>query len=246
MLLRAFPMRDGRAATLLVLLSNELRRAAAKSWSLCDSCSWMGDCRCFPDCFTAEECVARGAVSASYPNCSVEESYATHYKGIKTKWRQFHMDPPPPELTRLMDQAATTEVKGRRGKVDCTMTTQPHPECFTRMIHQSWKTADVPAYMREWSHSWRRRNRHFEYRLWTDDENRAFLQQHYAWFLPFYDAYGPVDRGIKRADAVRIFYMWHFGGVYADLDSVCLRPFESLFEKVPADAAALRHLQPEP
>ena len=39
----------------------------------------------------------------------------------------------------------------------------------------------------------------------------------------------PLCRGIKRADAVRIFYMYHFGGIYADLDSVCLRPFETLF-----------------
>lgn len=239
------PMRRRRPAALLAFLSHQLRLAAAKSWNFCDACKWMGDCRCFPDCFSSEQCAAPGTTGAagSRPNCSVEEGLTSRYKDIKTKWRQFYRDPAPPELVRLMDKAAASKSKGAAAKVDCTRTTQPHPQCFTRMIHQSWKNSDVPPYMREWSHSWRRRNRHFEYRLWTDEDNRAFIQQHYPWFLPVYDAYGPVDRGIKRADAVRIFYMWHFGGVYADLDSVCLRPFESLFQTVPTPRAipALTH-----
>ena len=38
-----------------------------------------------------------------------------------------------------------------------------------------------------------------------------------------YDGY---DIHIKRVDAVRYFYLYHFGGVYLDLDQLCLRELE--------------------
>jgi mannosyltransferase OCH1-like enzyme len=51
--------------------------------------------------------------------------------------------------------------------------------------------------------------------LWTDDTLRALVAEHYAWFLPFYDHY---PRNISRADVSRLFILYHYGGVYADLD----------------------------
>ena len=33
---------------------------------------------------------------------------------------------------------------------------------------------------------------------------------------------------IMRADAVRYLYLYEFGGIYADLDFLCLQSFESL------------------
>jgi hypothetical protein len=61
--------------------------------------------------------------------------------------------------------------------------------------------------------------------LWTDADNRALIQQHYAWFLPIYDNY---PEAIMRVDAARYFILYHHGGVYVDLDFECLRPIETL------------------
>jgi mannosyltransferase OCH1-like enzyme len=36
---------------------------------------------------------------------------------------------------------------------------------------------------------------------------------------------------IYRADAVRYFYLYHYGGIYADIDSVCLKDFEPLLKE---------------
>ena len=109
-------------------------------------------------------------------------------------------------------------------------------EPFPHVIHQTWKTHDLPAVgrFRNGSESWQAKHPGWEYLLWDDDENRAFLSRHYPWFIPHYDAY---DHFIKRVDAVRVFYMYHFGGVYADLDSYCLRPFEPLLEREAATEA---------
>ena len=85
----------------------------------------------------------------------------------------------------------------------------------------------MPANYARWSASLRKMNQGFAYFLWDDFDNRSFIEQHYPWFLAVYDAY---PREIYRADAVRYFFLYQFGGLYADMDTECLRPLERLFE----------------
>ena len=47
----------------------------------------------------------------------------------------------------------------------------------------------------------------WEYKLWTDEDNRNLIKDHYPWFLKTYDEY---DVNIKRVDAVRYFYLYHY------------------------------------
>ena len=43
---------------------------------------------------------------------------------------------------------------------------------------------------------------------------------------PCHRRYDGYDIHIKRVDAVRYFYIYHYGGVYLDLDQLCLRGLE--------------------
>jgi glycosyltransferase involved in cell wall biosynthesis len=95
------------------------------------------------------------------------------------------------------------------------------------LIHQTWKDSDVPPQWEAWADSWRRRHPGWGYRLWTDADNRAFLQEHYPWFLPVYDGY---PEAIMRADAIRYFLLDHFGGLYVDMDFECLRPVDDILD----------------
>ena len=61
--------------------------------------------------------------------------------------------------------------------------------------------------------------------LWTDASSRDFIAEHYSWFLDTFDNY---TYPIQRADAIRYFVLYHFGGVYIDLDIGCLRPVDPL------------------
>ena len=96
-----------------------------------------------------------------------------------------------------------------------------------RILHQTWKNKKLPRTLNRFRQTWLDTHPGWEHRLWTDDDNRAFLQKHYAWFLPVYDGYAKT---IMRVDAIRYFFLYHFGGVYADLDLECLRPIEPLLE----------------
>jgi mannosyltransferase OCH1-like enzyme len=92
--------------------------------------------------------------------------------------------------------------------------------------------------MRTLADSWVRNHPGWEYRLWTDAENRKFIKCFFPDFLVRYDSY-PFH--IQRVDAVRYFVLYSFGGLYVDLDFECLQPFDQLL----ADHECLLGLEPE-
>ena len=100
-------------------------------------------------------------------------------------------------------------------------------QTIPRIIHQTWKTHDIPAKWRRLQLTWRELHPKWEYRFWTDEDIRAFIDQHYSWFLPIYDAY---PASISRVDSFRYFVVNHFGGVYVDLDFECIRPIDELLD----------------
>lgn len=96
-----------------------------------------------------------------------------------------------------------------------------------RIIHQSWKTADIPSniYLPTWVESWKTFQPDWEYRLWTDQDNETLVRDFYP---EFYEAYAALHPPIKKADFCRFLYMHRYGGVYVDLDFACLRNVEPL------------------
>jgi UDP:flavonoid glycosyltransferase YjiC (YdhE family)/glycosyltransferase involved in cell wall biosynthesis len=112
--------------------------------------------------------------------------------------------------------------------VEAAMAPNPAPASrpgIPRIIHQTWKRDQVPGEWRPYQERWRALHPDWEYRLWTDADLHAFIREHYGWFLPIYEGYTDP---IMRADAARYFLLFHFGGLYADLDYECLRPFDEL------------------
>jgi len=98
---------------------------------------------------------------------------------------------------------------------------------LTKIIHQSWKDDDIPydIYPRDWIDSWKKLNPDWEYKFWTDEDNRNLILSDYPQYLELYDSY---ERPIAKADIVRLFYMHKFGGLYVDLDFKCLKCFDDL------------------
>jgi hypothetical protein len=94
-----------------------------------------------------------------------------------------------------------------------------------RILDQTWKTGEIPDEWSECVASWRRFHPDWEYVLWTDESSRRFVAEHYREFLETFDAF---TYAIQRADAIRYLVLHHFGGLYADLDVECLRPFDDL------------------
>jgi len=98
------------------------------------------------------------------------------------------------------------------------------------IIHQTWKDHNIPEEFEQMSHSWRNMHAHWEYRLWTDEMNRAFIASHFPFFLPVFDNY---PTAIQRVDAVRYFCLYTYGGFYIDMDFECLTGIHSWVDKAP-------------
>ena len=96
-----------------------------------------------------------------------------------------------------------------------------------KIIHQTWKSKELPDNFKKWSKIIKDLHPDWKYKLWTDEDNRNFIKNNYPWFLKTYDSY---DINIKRIDAVRYFLLHHFGGVYIDLDFICLKKLDPLIK----------------
>ena len=73
--------------------------------------------------------------------------------------------------------------------------------------------------------SWIDLNPGWDYRFWTDDDLLAFMRVEFPHLLDIYLAY---PNPVQRADLSRYCLLWHFGGVYADIDTACIAPLEPL------------------
>uniref|UniRef100_A0A7S0PUT1 Alpha 1,4-glycosyltransferase domain-containing protein n=1 Tax=Coccolithus braarudii TaxID=221442 RepID=A0A7S0PUT1_9EUKA len=98
------------------------------------------------------------------------------------------------------------------------------PAFIPMIIHQSWRDGGFPKSLFNWR--WQagllELNPGWMLMKWTDNSSRELIAANYTWFLAKYDAYASY---IQRSDAARYFIVYHYGGVYADLDIECFRPF---------------------
>lgn len=91
-----------------------------------------------------------------------------------------------------------------------------------RIFHQTCKNETIPPMWAEAQASCLDTYSDYEYKLWTDESARQFLSEEYPWFVETWDNY-PFP--IQRADAIRYFVLYHYGGIYLDMDTVCHDPF---------------------
>ena len=107
---------------------------------------------------------------------------------------------------------------------------------YTSIIHVMWSTSVVPLRWRRSALSWVRKNDNFVYCHWTDAELDAFVADQFPWLLSTYLAYPYV---IQRSDAARYLLLYHYGGIYVDLDVLCLKPLSLIIAKAPVDASVI-------
>ena len=84
-----------------------------------------------------------------------------------------------------------------------------HQGSFPRILHQSWKSPELPAKFKAWSDSCRAKHSDWEWVLWTDADNLELVRKHFSWLEK---TYHDLPSEIYRADLARNLYMYTFGG----------------------------------
>ena len=102
------------------------------------------------------------------------------------------------------------------------------PQLIPKIIHQTYINESIPLVWQEAQQSCidlHRPEDGWEYMLWTDEKIAEFIKKEYPWFMDTLEGY-PYP--IQRADAIRYFVLFHYGGIYVDLDDGCNRALDPL------------------
>ena len=100
---------------------------------------------------------------------------------------------------------------------------------FVRIIHRTWKSYEVPIQWTVGASSCKSANRNWIYCHWTDDDLESFIEAQYPGFASLYHRY---RYPISRVDVARYFLLYHYAGIYLDLDISCIVPFDQIVTSV--------------
>lgn len=99
--------------------------------------------------------------------------------------------------------------------------------CVPKIIHQLWKNNDIPEHLLHMQSSVIKHNPDYEYMFWTDTKIASFIQTYYPSLSLFYNSFKYI---IQKIDFVRLLILYHFGGVYIDIDSLCFGSVDDILK----------------
>jgi len=85
---------------------------------------------------------------------------------------------------------------------------------ISKIFHQTWKTKKLPNNEKVNSDKIKKIYNNYSYILWTDNDIEHFIRSEYSSYYNFFSQLTII----QKVDIVRYFWMYHFGGVYSDLD----------------------------
>jgi mannosyltransferase OCH1-like enzyme len=118
-------------------------------------------------------------------------------------------------LSTALDDLGISTAERRLGNTRISM--------IPKLLHQTAKTRDIPTKWQGFQRKIQALHPDWTYKLWTDEDNLAFVT---AEFPDFLDIYVKLPSNIMRADVIRYLLLYRLGGVYMDLDYEMLKPFD--------------------
>ena len=98
-----------------------------------------------------------------------------------------------------------------------------------RIIHQTWKDKNLPPIIYKLvseNISFLKQNG-YELMFWTDEMILKLISEEYP---NFYNIYKLARTGVQKGDIARIILVYHYGGIYIDLDVLILKDFAELLD----------------
>ncbi len=97
-----------------------------------------------------------------------------------------------------------------------------------KIIWQTMKTNEVPVSIKSYADSWIKLNPEYEYRFFDDNDIIDFLKTEFPEYL---SGYQKLKYGASKADLWRYLIIYKYGGVYADIDCMCINPLREWVNK---------------
>ncbi len=137
------------------------------------------------------------------------------------------------ELDKLFEKLPDHTLIKRESDVDLIKSKIP------RIIHQTYKTKDLPVEIQNVVNKLKEMNPTFEYRFYDDQDIIEFIKSNYdEETLKLYNLISP-KYGSAKSDFFRYLLMYKIGGVYLDIKSCTTQPLEEVL--LPTDEYLLTH-----
>jgi len=89
-----------------------------------------------------------------------------------------------------------------------------------------WDYNNLPIVYKKTSQTWKNLNPLWEYKYFNRTQRESFIVDNYPHLVKTY-----LDEpGVRQADIWRYCVVHKYGGVYADMDSVCVKPLDYMLE----------------
>ncbi len=99
-----------------------------------------------------------------------------------------------------------------------------------KIIHQTFKTRNLPPELQENVDKLKAKNPGWEYRFYDDSDIIKFISTFYGYeILTYFERINP-KYGAARADLFRYLLMYIYGGVYLDIKSTFTRPIDEVLQ----------------
>ncbi len=96
-----------------------------------------------------------------------------------------------------------------------------------KIIWQTYKDPYdlLPQYQKDAAQTWKDLNPEYEWHYMDDSQAKEFIYSEYG--QEWLDIFNNCPVGVMRGDLWRYLVIYAFGGVYADLDTLCLSPIDN-------------------
>lgn len=96
-----------------------------------------------------------------------------------------------------------------------------------KIIWQTYKDPYdlLPQYQKDATQTWKDLNPEYEWHYMDDSQAKEFIYSEYG--QEWLDIFNNCPVGVMRGDLWRYLVVYAFGGVYADLDTLCLSPIDN-------------------
>lgn len=100
-----------------------------------------------------------------------------------------------------------------------------------KIVHQTWRSSELPVLFRKIQTHNTEKMSNFEFKLWSHSPGAPdidiFIEKEYP---ELYEIYKKTKYGVQKADIARLAILHKFGGVYFDLDILCLKNIDNLID----------------
>jgi mannosyltransferase OCH1-like enzyme len=90
-----------------------------------------------------------------------------------------------------------------------------------------WEYEDLPDFMSAITQTWIKMNPTWEYIYVSGKNRRAYVNEHHPDLIQMYD----ILPGMFQCDIWRYIVLYNNGGVYADMDSICIKNLDKMLDE---------------